>query len=173
MLTNTMMPLMSKGSYARIIFTVSAASYYTGATNPLLSALDAYAAGKAALRTYASNLGAALNATSIRVSTVNPYVMNTALAAHPNPIYTRPVNANGLTGDLAFDQVLGLIRAALAGGLPPAMVGETYAQLLSMTVPPSNVVVGSPDLASQGQNDLIEGSVLAENGSSAIPFVGA
>lgn len=173
MVTNTMLPLLSKSSYARIIFTVSIASYYTGAALPPLSSLDAYAAGKAALRTYANNLGAALSGSgsNIRVSSVHPYAMHTALATHPNPIYTRPVNANGLTGDQPFDDFLGAVRGTLDGGLDPSMVGETYAQLLSMTAPPPNVAVGSPDLAIQGQNELITSQVLADNDNSAIPLV--
>ena len=126
-----------------------------------------------ALRTYANNLGAALSGSgsNIRVSSVHPYVMRTALATHPNPIYTRPVNANGLTGDKPFDDFLGAVRGTLDGGLDPSMVGETYAQLLSMTAPPPNVAVGSPDLAIQGQNELITSQVLADNDNSAIPLV--
>src|SRR3954451_15788703 len=111
MLTNVMLPLLPKTGYSRIIFTASVASYYTGATIPEATALDTYAASKAALRTYAANLGTALSGSSIRVSTVNPYVMNTALAEHPNPIYTQPVNSSGLSPtDTAFNDGLGKLR---------------------------------------------------------------
>lgn len=52
------------------------------------------------------------------------------------------------------------------------MVGDTYAQLLQMTDPLLNVVVGSPHepLATQGANAMVEGGVLAENQVSALPF---
>ena len=52
------------------------------------------------------------------------------------------------------------------------MVGETYAQLLSMTDPEQNVVVASPrgPLAMKGANALIEPQLIAENDTSAIPF---
>jgi len=169
MLTNVMLPLMSKTGYSRIIFTASVASYYTGASIAPATAMDVYNASKAALRTYATNLGSALSQTSIRVSTVNPYVMNTALAEHPNPIYTQPVNASGLSpDDDVFNNLLTTVRSLLAHGQPPSQVGNTYVQLLKMASPPANVVVGSLDepLATQGQNTLIEGQVLKENESS-------
>jgi hypothetical protein len=52
------------------------------------------------------------------------------------------------------------------------MVGETYAQLLEMAEPERNVVVASPrqPFATQGNNALIEGELLAENRMSAVPF---
>lgn len=175
MMTNVMLPLMSQQGYSRIIFTVSIASYYTGATQAGASGIDAYTSAKAALRTYANNLGSALHegGSSIRVSTVNPYVMNTALAQHPNPIYTQPVNSNGLSDtDPIFNAAVTGVRQLLANGLPPSMVGETYAQLLSMTDPKQNVVVASPrqPLATKGANALIEPQLIAENDTSAIPF---
>jgi NAD(P)-dependent dehydrogenase (short-subunit alcohol dehydrogenase family) len=176
MLTNVMLPLMSKTGYSRIIFTASVASYYTGSTIPAATGMDVYAASKAALRTYATNLGSALSQTSIRVSAVNPYVMNTALAEHPNPIYTQPVNSSGLSpDDDVFNGLLGAVRSLLAHGQPPSRVGDTYVQLLQMTTPPPNVVVGSPlePLATQGQNQLIESQVLAENDTSGMRLVSA
>src|SRR4051794_21504116 len=176
MLTNAMLPLLSTTGYSRIIFTVSVASYYTGATLPAASAIDLYAASKAALRTYAANLGTALlsSNTSIRVSTVNPYVMNTALAEHPNPIYTQPVNSIGESPtDDAFTQGLRGLRELLAHGQPPSRVGDTYVQLLRMATPPPHVVVGSSlaPFAAQGANRLIESQVLSENDSSAMRLV--
>jgi uncharacterized oxidoreductase len=176
MLTNVMLPLISTTGFSRIIFTASVASYYTGATLAASSTIDTYAASKAALRAYAANLGTALSNTSIRVSTVNPYVMNTALAEHPNPIYTQPINASGVSpDDDAFNQVLSGLRLLLAHGQPPSRVGDTYVQLLQMTTPPSHVVVGSPldPFAAQGANQLIESQVLGENDTSAMRLVSA
>jgi hypothetical protein len=137
--------------------------------------VDAYDAAKAALRGYANNLDTALRAagSSIRVSTVNPYAMNTGLAQHPHPIYTQPVNSSGLSDtDPAFNALVTTLRQLLANGLPPSMVGETYAQLLGMTNPEQNVVVSSPrePLATRGGNALVEAQLLAENATSAVPF---
>ncbi|MGH9624494.1 MAG: SDR family oxidoreductase, partial [Bryobacteraceae bacterium] len=143
--TNAILPLMPQQGYARIIFTASIAAYTTGATFPGESFVDTYNAGKFALRVYANNLDAVLRAagTGIRVSTVNPYAMNTALARYPHPVYTQPVNGSGLSDtDPAFNAVANYLIQLLANGLPPSMVGETYAQLLGMTDPEQNVVVG-------------------------------
>jgi NAD(P)-dependent dehydrogenase (short-subunit alcohol dehydrogenase family) len=175
MVTNAMLPLMPHTGYSRIIFTVSVASYYTGFGQPGGSMLDAYNAGKAALRGYANALAAALRdaGSSIRVSTVNPYAMNTAFGMHPNPIYTQPVNANGLSDtDPIFNAVITGLRQALANGLPPSLVGVTYGQLLRMADPKYNVVVASDrePLATRGGNDVIEQAILAENRISAVPF---
>jgi NAD(P)-dependent dehydrogenase (short-subunit alcohol dehydrogenase family) len=176
MMTNVMLPLMPQQGYSRIIFTVSIASYLTGATVPSESGEDAYTSAKAALRGYANNLDTVLRTggSSIRVSTVNPYFMNTALAEHPNPIYTQPVNNIGLSDtDQAFNEgVIGL-RGLLANGLPPHLVGETYAQLLRMADPERNVVVASPHepFATEGGNAFLESQFFAENDISAVPFV--
>jgi hypothetical protein len=105
---------------------------------------------------------------------VNPYFVSTALAQHPNPIYTQPVNSSGLSDtDPTFNQVVTLLRQLIGGGLPPSMVGDTYTQLLSMTKPEQNVVVASPrePLATRGDNALITQQILAENQISAVPFL--
>jgi len=175
MMTNVMLPLMPQQGYARIIFTVSIASYVTGGTFPFESFFDTYTSGKFALRVYANNLDAVLRAggSNIRISTVNPYAMNTALAQHPHPIYTQPVNSNGLSDtDPAFNQAITALRAALANGLPTSMIGEGYSQLLRMTAPEQNVVIASPGepFATQGGNALMKQQLLAENQISAVPF---
>jgi NAD(P)-dependent dehydrogenase (short-subunit alcohol dehydrogenase family) len=175
-MTNVMLPLMHQQGYSRIIFTASIESYVSGATYPAESFVDTYNSCKAALRIYANNLDSALRAagSSIRVSTVNPYAMNTALAQHPHPIYTEPVNSIGLSDtDTTFNQIVTLLRQLLADGLPPDMVGETYTQLLRMTDPEQNVVATSPreQFATRGDNDLIKQQLLAENQISAVPFV--
>jgi NAD(P)-dependent dehydrogenase (short-subunit alcohol dehydrogenase family) len=175
MMANVMLPLMQQQGYSRIIFTVSIGSYITGATYPAESFVDTYSSGKAALRVYADNLDSALRAggSTIRVSTVNPYFVNTGLVQHPHPIYTQAVNSTGMSDtDPTFNQVVTLLRQLVAGGLPASMVGETCTQLLRSTAPEQNVVVASPrgSLATQGGNTLLEGQLLAENQTSAVPF---
>src|SRR5262245_10658893 len=175
MMTNVMLPLMPQQGYARIIFTVSIASYVTGGTFPFESFFDSYSSGKFALRIYANNLDAVLRAagSNICISTVNPYAMNTALAQHPRPIYTQPVNGSGLSDtDPAFNQAIIALRDALANGLPTSMIGEGYSQLLRMTAPEQNVVIASPrePFATQGGNALMKQQLLAENQISAVPF---
>ena len=99
--------------------------------------------------------------------------MNTELAKYPHPVYTQPVNSTGLSDtDPVFNQFNAALIQLLAGGLPPSMVGETYAQLLQMSDPVRNVVVGSPHepLATQGGNTLVEQELAAENLISAVPF---
>jgi NAD(P)-dependent dehydrogenase (short-subunit alcohol dehydrogenase family) len=175
MMTNVMLPLMPQQGYARIIFTVSIASYVTGGTFPFESFFDTYTSGKFALRVYANNLDAVLRTggSNIRISTLNPYAMNTALAQHPHPIYTQPVNGSGLSDtDSTFNQAITALREALANGLPPSMVGEGCSQLLRMTAPERNVVIASPrePFATQGGNALMKQQLLAENQISAVPF---
>ena len=177
MVTNVILPLMPQQGYARIIFTASIASYTTGAALPALaeSFVDTYNSGKFALRVYANNLDTALRTagSNIRVSTVNPYAMNTELAKYPHPVYTQPVISPGAsTTDPVFNQFTAALIQLLANGLPPSMVGETYAQLLQMNDPVRNVVVGSPrePLATQGGNALVEQELVAENQISAVPF---
>jgi len=176
MMTNVILPMMPQQDYSRIIFTVSIASYISGATVASESGEDAYTSAKTALRGYANNLNTALRGggSSIRVSTVNPYFMNTDLVTHPNPIYTQPVNSMGLSDtDPAFNDGVTQLRAILANGLPPHLVGDTYAQLLRMADPERNVVVASPrePFATEGENDFLESQLIAENGISAVPFV--
>ena len=99
--------------------------------------------------------------------------MNTGLAQHPNPIYTQPVNNQGLSDtDPSFNAFVSAVRQLLANGQPPSLVGDTYAQLLGMTDPVQNVVVASPQepLATRGANALIEAQILAENTLSAVPL---
>jgi NAD(P)-dependent dehydrogenase (short-subunit alcohol dehydrogenase family) len=175
MVTNVMLPLLPQQGYARIIFTVSIASYVTGGTFPFESFFDTYTSGKFALRVYANNLEAVLRAagSNIRISTVNPYAMNTTLAEHPHPIYTQPVNGSGLSDtDPAFNQAITALRGALANGLPTSMIGEGCSQLLRMTDPTQNVVIASPrePFATQGGNALMKQQLLAENQISAVPF---
>ncbi|HEY7010400.1 MAG TPA: SDR family NAD(P)-dependent oxidoreductase [Jatrophihabitantaceae bacterium] len=175
MITDVFLPLLAPSGYARIVFTVSVASYYSGSVQPGGSFTEAYNAAKAALRTYADNLGGALHeaGSHIRVSTVNPYAMHTALAEHPHPIYLQPVNGNGLSDtDPVFNAVMTGGRQLLANAQPPSRVGETYAQLCELSEPDPDVVVASPTepLATQGANILVESELVAENDRSAVPL---
>jgi NAD(P)-dependent dehydrogenase (short-subunit alcohol dehydrogenase family) len=175
MVTNVMLPLMRHVGYSRIIFTASIASYYTGFAQPGGSLLDAYNSGKAALRGFANALAGGFRdaGSSIRVSTVNPYAMKTALAVHPHPIYTQPVGSDGLSAtDQVFNAVLTAFRQALANGQPTGRIGDTYCQLLRMADPLYNVVVASPvePFATEGSTAYINQVLLAENEVSAAPF---
>src|SRR5262245_56826064 len=101
--------------------------------------------------------------------------MRTALAEHPNPIYTQPVDAygNSATGDRVFDSISASGRQLLANGLPlKDFVGKAYAQRLQMKEPHLNVVVGSPrePYAKEGANTFVEQGLLNENKVSALPF---
>jgi NAD(P)-dependent dehydrogenase (short-subunit alcohol dehydrogenase family) len=175
MVTNAMLPLLPTSGYARIMFTISSISYLTGYAQQGGSYMDVYNSSKAALRSYANCLAAALRdgQSNIRISCVHPYAMNTALGIHPNPIYTQPVGANGASAtDPIFNAVVAGGRQLLANALPPSMVGDTYAQLLQSEDPELNVVVGSPrePLATQGANPFVEDGLLAENQVSALPL---
>jgi NAD(P)-dependent dehydrogenase (short-subunit alcohol dehydrogenase family) len=178
--TTSVLPLMSQQGYSRIVFTASVNSYtdFSLLTIGNLAVggwFDVYPSCKSALRFYANNLDNAFRVagSSIRVSTVNPYAVATAIAEFPHPIYTEPVNQAGVSDtDPVFNEFLAGIRQFQANGLPPAMVGQTYAQLLSMANPDQNVVVASPagPLAANGGNAIIEPAMLAENQLSAMRF---
>ena len=175
MVTNAMMPLLPTSGYARIMFTISSISYLTGFAQQGGSYMDVYNSSKAALRSYANCLAAALRdgQSNIRISCVHPYAMNTKLGVHPNPIYTQPVDATGASAtDPIFNAIVAGGRQLLANALPPSMVGDTYAQLLQAENPELNVVVGSPHepLATQGANSFVEDGLLVENQVSALPF---
>ncbi|MEM1435874.1 MAG: SDR family NAD(P)-dependent oxidoreductase [Pseudomonadota bacterium] len=175
-LTTALLPLMSPSAYSRILFNCSIASYYNGSTVFGQSGLDTYFSAKAALRIYANNLDTTLRGSGspIKVSTVNPYSINTALAEGLNPVYTQPVNAQGLSDtDPILNAGLAEIRAALANGLPPSLVAEAFVQLAEMEEPLQNVVAAGRrgTLAAQGSNELIEAQLLSENAVSAVPFV--
>jgi len=166
---------MPNAGYARIIFTVSIASYYTGFGLAGGSFTDTYQSAKAALRSYANALAGGLReaGSNIRVSTVNPYAMNTSLAEHPHPIYTQPVDSAGLSStDQVFNAVITGFRQLLASAQPTTRIGTTYAQLLQMANPAYNVVVASPrePFATQGANAAIEQALLTENQYSAVPI---
>ena len=174
--TTTLLPLLTSTGHARIVFTVSISAYYSGAAIDGASLIESYSGAKAALRVYAANLDALLRAagSNIRVCTVNPYAVHTQGPVHPNPIYTQPVNDQGLSDtDPVFNQTMTFLRQVAANGLPPQLVGDACAQLLRMADPPLHVVVASPrePLATQGLNAVIEPAILADNAASAVPLV--
>lgn len=108
MMTNVMLPMLPTSGYALIVFTISSISYLTGFGEPGAGYMDVYNSSKAALRSYANILAATLRdaRSNIRISCVHPYAMHTGLSTHPNPIYTQPVDATGLsTTDPIFNAV--------------------------------------------------------------------
>lgn len=175
-LTQAILPLMPTEGYARLLFTASIAAYLVGGTDPITPWVQGYLSAKRALLAYANSLRHALNeaSSSIRLSTVSPYFVATQGAEHPNPIYTEPVLDNGFTDEpptaTPFNQFLGFIRQRQAAGLPPAFVGDAYAQLLTLQEPPANVVVASTEepLATQGGSEFIGSISLAENAESGL-----
>lgn len=174
--TTAMLPFMSQTDYSRILYTCSIASYYNGSTVFGQSGLDVYFSAKSALRIYANNLDTTLrgSGSSIKVSTVNPYSVNTPLAEGLNPVFTQPVNSQGLSDtDPVLNAGLTQIRAALANGLPAALVADAFVQLAEMEDPLQNVVAAGRRgiLADQGGNELLESQLIAENAVSAVPFI--
>ncbi len=177
--TNKLLPLMTPSGYSRLLYTVSVAGYLAGgtATGSALGiwGLHAYYAGKSALRFYANNLGSFLgvSGSNIKVSTVNPFIIDTTLPDGLNPVFTEPVDANG---DSPFNPVLqGILdglRFAQHNGLPVSFVADTYVQLLSVAEPEPNVGVGSPDepFATMGGTDLIKAIALEENEESVLTY---
>ena len=175
--THALLPMMPNQGYARLLYTVSSASYTTGGTDLLTPWVQPYISSKRALLAFANSLRYTHEAASsnLKISTVNPYVIATQGAEHPNPIYMQPVSDTGFTDDppdAPFNQILQLIRQLQSSGLPPEFVGRAYAQLLASSAPPANVVVASTqypyDL--QGGNALVEGLILSENLESAIRY---
>jgi hypothetical protein len=87
-------------------------------------------------------------------------------------LYGQPFSSNCIASwQVCPARAASSLRAAHDAN-PPSMVGETYAQLLSMEDPEQNVVVASPrePFATQGGNALIEPQAIAENETSAIPL---
>jgi NAD(P)-dependent dehydrogenase (short-subunit alcohol dehydrogenase family) len=162
-MTQRMRPLLPKSGYARVAFTVSVAGYTvaTGAMAPL----HGYASMKRALLGFANGWRSTLEqaGSHIRVSTVNPYVVNTRFP--DNLILTEKAPK----GSPVAEQVR-LLRRVFRGGLPPALVGEAYRQLLSSAQPPANVAVGSAaePYASMGGNALAHLGLLDENSQAAL-----
>lgn len=175
--THALLPLMPSQGYARLLFTVSSAAYLVSGTDQLTPWIQQYISAKRALLAYANSLRISLRdaSSNIMISTVNPYVIGTTGAEHPNPIYTQPVTNSGYTDEppsAPFNQALLLIRQLQSTGLPPEFVGNAYAQLLASSSPFANVVVGVNEepFVTQGGNAFIEAMLLAENNESAIRF---
>lgn len=179
--TNRLLPHMAQAGYSRLLFTVSSAAYWVGGSpgeaalgDGVLSFHNMYTSAKRALLSYANHLRGFLRASgsNIKVSTVNPYAINTKLAEGLNPVYTEPVDDQGNAPFNPFLQAfLDGFRASLRTALPASYVGETYAQLLSMSDPPPNVVVAAAiDPVNAATIEFIHSVALAENEEAALRF---
>jgi len=176
--TNKLLPLMSQSNYARLLYTVSVAGYGTGGTVLGESFgqgfTHVYNSGKRALLAYANCMRGFLRSSGsvIRVSTVNPFAMNTTLAEGLNPIFLEPVDGSGNSQNPYLQAVLDGVRAFLSNGLPTSLIADTYVQLLSQAEPRANVVVGSPDepYASMGGSPLVNQLTVDENKEAALPL---
>jgi len=179
--TNRLLPYMAQTSYSRVLFTVSANGYWVGGSRAedvfgdgILSYQNIYTSGKRALLAYANNLRGFLRASGsvIKVSTIDPYAMHTALAEGLNPIYTEPVDSSGNSQhNPVLQAFLEAVRAQLKTALPAWYVGKTYAQLLSMTDPYFNAAVAQPiDAANAATIEFFNSVVVAENGEAALPL---
>ncbi len=177
--TNKLLPLMTPTGYARLLYTVSIAGYLVGggATGSALGldSLHAYYSTKTALRTYVNYLRGKLGVTgsNVKVSSVNPFIIDTPLPLGNNPIWTEPVDANGDPLDPASLAGAQLLRASQAGGLPASYVADTFVQLLQSNEPRENVVVGAPfePDATSGGNPIILNSLKEEEEQSAVRYL--
>jgi NAD(P)-dependent dehydrogenase (short-subunit alcohol dehydrogenase family) len=177
--TNTLLPFMNVPSGdARIMFTASIVAYSVGGSEvgeaTGQSFLSAYYSGKRALLAYANNLRGGFRTLGlpIKVTTVNPFAIRTALAEGLNPIYLEPVDGAGNTTNPGLQAVLDGTRFFLANGIPVEEAGRAFTQLLETIDPPPNVVVGFAEgpLATAGATENILAGGLAENEESAITF---
>jgi NAD(P)-dependent dehydrogenase (short-subunit alcohol dehydrogenase family) len=178
--TYRLLPYMAQTDYSRLLFTVSSAAYTVGGSpaeavfgDGAFSYLSVYTSAKRALLAYANNLRGYLRATGspIKVSTVNPYGVRTTIAEGLNPVYTEPVDSDGNSSNPALQAVLDAARGLLKVALPPSYVGETYAQLLSMTNPYFNVAVAAPiDTFNAEFIEFVNSVALAENQGAALRF---
>ena len=177
--TNTLLPLMTPAGYSRLLFTVSIAGHGVGGTDigeaNGQSFFHAYYSAKRALLAYANNLRGFLkiSGSNIKVSTVNPYFINTGLIDGLNPVFTEPVDGNGNSPfNPVLQQVLDGTRFGIQNGLPASLVADAYMQLVESEDPLPNVIAASEDepFATQGANALLEMGSLAENAESAAGF---
>jgi len=162
--------------YGRILFTTSVAAYIAGGVDVSTSFLHSYVSGKRALLAYANSLRNILDLAGmgIKVSTVNPFGVNTDLPKGTRPIFLQPVDADGnAIGDADFQYVLDAFRALHANALPPSYAAQAYVQLLTSISPEVNVAMASDvePYATQAGNDLIVGILTNEMKQSALPWV--
>jgi NAD(P)-dependent dehydrogenase (short-subunit alcohol dehydrogenase family) len=166
----------SASGYARIMFTTSVQAYIDGGGDLGITFGHSYTASKRALLSYANALRRILDASglAIKVSTLNPLWVNTAIASGTRPIFLQPVDANGnAIGDPNFQLVLDAFRALVANGLPTSYAAQAYVQLLTATNPEANVVVGSDvePYASHGGTESLITILKEEMRQSAVPWV--
>ncbi|MEL7450802.1 MAG: SDR family NAD(P)-dependent oxidoreductase [Pseudomonadota bacterium] len=180
--TLNLLPLMPQVGYSRLMFTGSSVSGTVGGSAAEAAVGDGftnfqnvYTSGKRALLSYANSLRGLLRAagSQIKVSTVNPYTINTGLGDTLNPIFTEPVDGDGNAPfNPDFQGFLDAVRFALINGLPASFVGRAYWQLLAAEDPLPNVVVGSTrePYATMSGAELINSLYLGENKEAAIRF---
>ena len=161
--------------YARILFTTSVQAYIDGGVDVGLTYGHGYTASKRATLSYANALRRILDAggSAIKVSTLNPLWVNTDIASGTRPIFLQPVDGNGdAIGDPNFQLLLNAFRALVANGLPVSYAAQAYVQLLTVSHPEANVVIGSDaqPYSGQGGTDSMIGLLTNEMNQSAFPW---
>ena len=177
--TNSLLQsVMARGAsgYARILYTTSVASYIAGGADITTSYIHPYVSGKRALLAYANSLRKLLDLAGlgVKVSTVNPFGVNSDLPKGTRPIFLQPVDNNGnAINDADFQNLLDAFRALHANALPTSYAAQAYVQLLTSLNPEENVAMGSDvePYATQAANDLIVGGLNIEMQQSAFPWV--
>jgi len=177
--TSSLLPLVAAraaSGYGRILFTTSVAAYLMGGVDISTAFLHAYISGKRSLLAYANDLRNIidLSGLGIKVSTVNPFGVNTDLPKGTRPIFLQPVDNDGnAINDPNFQNVLDAFRAIHANALSPSFAAQAYVQLLTSLNPEVNVAMGSDvePYATQASNDLIVSTLTAEMKQSALPWV--
>ena len=132
--------------------------------------LESYDSPKRALGTYVNTPRIEMLALqrNIKITSVNPMLMATALMDGQRPIFLDPTDANGNTGDYLRDVMLDGMRQGMNYALPASLIGEAYAQLLQMADPPANVLGGNTDAA--GLYPLFDAQLQAENQENAVVY---
>jgi NAD(P)-dependent dehydrogenase (short-subunit alcohol dehydrogenase family) len=166
----------SASGYARILFTTSFQAYIDGGGDLGITYGHGYTASKRALLSYANALRRILEASGlpIKVSTLNPLWVNTAIASGTRPIFLQSVDGNGnAIGDPNFQSLLDAFRALVANGLPTSYAAQAYVQLLTATSPEPNVLVGSDvePYASEGETNTALAILTNDMRQSALPWV--
>lgn len=172
-----MSALATGSDYSRILFTVSGIGYTVGGTDHGYDLNGAsffhnYTAGKRSTLAFANSLRATLRRSTfpplnnIKVTTINPVAINTDLDGEDRMIFTD----SDIT---AYAPLLALLHAAFDVAVPAELVGEAYAQLVSMNDPDPNVAAGSENkaLALAGRNENVEEQMRLENEEAGFRIV--
>ena len=181
-MTNEILPLMPTSGYARILYTVTGMQYFAGGnaipdpnnygapSGLFFNFLESYNSPKRALGTYVNTLRIEMLALqrNIKVTSVNPMLVKTALMDGLRPVFLDVTDGNGNTGDYLRDVMLDGMRQGMNYALPPSLIGEAYAQLLRMENPPPNVLGGNTSPA--GLYPLFDFQLFAENAENAVHY---